>query len=57
MWSARSEEAGLDSTKRFLHVTAEALVMEVEGVDEVSDEAKGVIGAYFSRFPIRELKL
>lgn len=36
LWGKSGQDEGLDATKRFLHVTTDALVLEVEGEDEVS---------------------
>ena len=35
LWGKKQLDEGLDNAKRFLHVTAGALVLEVEGDDEV----------------------
>lgn len=35
LWGGKGEEDGLDNAKRFLHITPDALVLEVEGEDEV----------------------
>ena len=37
LWGKKGGEEGLDTAKRFLHITANALVLEVEGTDEVSE--------------------
>lgn len=38
LWGKKQLDEGLDTAKRFLHVTAGALVLEVEGDDEVRGE-------------------
>lgn len=35
LWGKKSADEGLDNAKRFLHITATALVLEVEGEQEV----------------------
>lgn len=35
LWGKKPLDEGLDTAKRFLHVTSAALVLEVEGDDEV----------------------
>ena len=35
LWRRKPREEGLDTTKRFLHITNTALVLEIEGEDEV----------------------
>lgn len=37
LWEKAGDDEGLDTAKRFLHITAEALVLEVEGEDEVRE--------------------
>lgn len=36
LWGKSGQDERLDATKRFLHVTTDALVLEVEGEDKVS---------------------
>lgn len=43
LWGTKRQDEGLDTAKRFLHVTANALVLEVEGEDEVSAEAANAL--------------
>lgn len=35
LWGKKTQDTGLDNAKRFLHVTKDALVLEVEGEEEV----------------------
>lgn len=46
IWGANGNEGGLDDTKRFLHVTDDALVLEIEGEEDVRsrDTVADVIG-------------
>lgn len=37
LWEKAGNDEGLDTAKRFLHITADALVLEVEGEDEVRE--------------------
>eukprot|EP00903_Cladosiphon_okamuranus_P018570 g17093.t1 len=41
LWGEKGQDEGLDNVKRFLHVTADALVLEVEGEDECLSVARG----------------
>lgn len=40
LWGKKHLDEGLDTAKRFLHVTAGALVLEVQGDDEVRGEGQ-----------------
>lgn len=40
LWGSNPQDEGLDAAKRFLHITANALVLEVEGEEEVRAERR-----------------
>lgn len=37
LWEKAGDDEGLDTAKRFLHITTDALVLEVEGEDKVRE--------------------
>ncbi|CAM9873227.1 unnamed protein product [Choristocarpus tenellus] len=56
LWKRQEEDMGLDNAKRYLHVTEDALIFEIEGQNECLVIARGPESASSARVSMRTKK-